>query len=90
MLKVAVSVMTAIAIISGGGLSQEARADGDNLRYTKKVRPATHARKCGPHDQCGFPVSCPSGACYSLYGAYQPYGGPVFWSRYTYGGWGYR
>ena len=89
MLKVAVSAMTAIAVISGGCLSQQARADEAGLRYTKKVRPVTQARKCGPF-HCGFPVSCPSGTCYSLYGAYPPYGGTVFWSRYTYGGWGYR
>jgi hypothetical protein len=88
MLKVAVSAMIAIAVISGGGLPQEARADG--ATYTKKVRPITHARKCGPFDRCGFPVSCPSGMCYSLYSAYPPYGGAVFWSRYSYGGWGYR
>jgi hypothetical protein len=87
MLKVAVSAMTAIAVIS---LSQGARADEAGVRYTKKVRPITHVRKCGPHDRCGLPVSCPTGTCYSLYGVYGPYGGPVYWSRYTYMGWGYR
>jgi len=90
MRKVAVSILAAVAVISCGCLSQEARADGANARYTKKVRPVAHARKCGLHDQCGLPVSCPSGACYSFYGAYPPYGGTVYWSRYTYGGWSYR
>ena len=90
MLKVAISVMTAISVMSGGCLSQDARADEASVRYTKKVRPVTHARKCGPYDQCGFPVSCPTGTCYSFYGRYAPYGGAVYWSRYTYGGWGYR
>jgi hypothetical protein len=90
MLKIAVLAMTAIAVISGGCLSQQARADEASVRYTKKVRPVTHARKCGPFDRCGFPVSCPSGMCYSLYSPYPPYGGTVFWSRYSYGGWGYR
>ena len=90
MLKVAVSAMTAIAVIFGGCISQQARADGDNARYTKKVRPVAHARKCGPHDRCGFPVSCASGTCYPLYSAYGPYGGVVYWSRFTYEGWGYR
>jgi hypothetical protein len=89
MLKV-VSVMTAIAVISGGCLWQEARADEANVRHIKKVRPVAHARKCGPYDRCGFPVSCPSGTCYSLYGAYAPYGGPAYWGRYTYGAWGHR
>ena len=90
MLKVAISVMTAITVMSGGSLSQDARADEASVRYTKKVRPVTHARKCGPYDQCGFPVKCPSGTCYSLYGAYGPYGGTVYWGRYTYAGWSYR
>lgn len=48
-----------------------------------------HPHKCGRHDYCGFPVACPSGACYALYGSYGPYGGPSYWSRYTYGGWHY-
>jgi hypothetical protein len=90
MLKVAISVMTAIVVMSGGCFSQDVRADEASVRYIKKVRPVTHARKCGPHDQCGFPVGCPTGTCYSFYGSYAPYGGAVYWSRYTYGGWGYR
>jgi hypothetical protein len=90
MRKVAVSVMTAIAVISGGCLPHEARADEVDVRYNKRVRPVAHVRKCGPHDQCGFPVSCPSGTCYSFYGRYAPYGGAIYWSRYTYRGWGYR
>ena len=28
------------------------------------------------HDRCGLPVACPDGTCYSLYGAYGPWGGP--------------
>jgi hypothetical protein len=90
MRKVAISILAAVAVISCGSVSQEASADEAIVRSTKKVRPVTHARKCGPRDQCGFPVSCPSGTCYSLYGAYGPYGGTVYWGRYTYAGWGYR
>ena len=90
MRKVAVPILTAMAVISCGYLSQDARADGSNVRLIKKVRPVVHARKCGPYDQCGLPVNCPSGTCYSLYGAYGPYGGTVYWGRYTYSGWGYR
>jgi hypothetical protein len=90
MRKIAISILSAIAVISCGCASQEASADEANVRYTKKVRPVTHARKCGPYDRCGFPVSCPSGTCYSLYGAYGPYGGTAYWGRYTYAGWGYR
>jgi hypothetical protein len=90
MRKIAISILATIAVISCGCVSQEASADEANVRHTKKVRPVTHARKCGPYDQCGFPVSCPSGTCYSLYGAYGPYGGTAYWGRYTYAGWGYR
>jgi len=32
---------------------------------------------------------CPNYTCASLYGAYGPYGGVAYWSRYTYGGWDY-
>jgi hypothetical protein len=28
-------------------------------------------------------------SCSSLYGAYGPYGGAAYWTRYSYGGWGY-
>jgi len=28
-------------------------------------------------------------SCSSLYGAYGPFGGGAYWTRYTYGGWGY-
>jgi hypothetical protein len=35
-------------------------------------------------------VYCPDRySCSSLYGAYGPYGGGAYWTRYTYGGWGY-
>jgi hypothetical protein len=34
---------------------------------------------------------CPDGiSCYSLYGAYGPYGGVTYWGGYTSAGWGYR
>ena len=84
----AVSILTAIAIVTSCCLAQEVRADGINVPRAKKVKTVT--RKCGPHDRCGLPVVCPSGTCYSLYGAYPPYGGSLYWGRYTYSGWGYR
>ena len=90
MRALAVSILTAITVVTSGCLSQEVRADGVHVRHAKKVQTAAHARKCGPYDRCGYPVVCPSGTCYSLYGAYGPYGGQVFWSQYTYSGWGYR
>jgi hypothetical protein len=90
MRALAVSILAAVTVLAAGGLSQDARADGVSVRHAKKVHPAVHARRCGLYDRCGFPVACPSGACYSLYSAYPPYGGPRFWSQYTYSGWGYR
>lgn len=34
--------------------------------------------------------SCPDRwSCASLYGAYGPWGGAAYWTRYTYGGWAY-
>jgi hypothetical protein len=32
-------------------------------------------------------VGCPAYTCSSMYGAYGPFGGSAYWSRYTYGGW---
>jgi hypothetical protein len=90
MRKVAVSILATMAIISCGSFVQGTRADEANVRSIKKVRPVAHARRCGPYDRCGIPASCPSGTCYSLYGAYGPYGGTVYWGRYTYAGWAYR
>jgi hypothetical protein len=90
MRALAVSILTAVTVLASGCLSQEASADGVNVRHAKKVQTAVHVRKCGLYDRCGFPVVCPSGECYSLYSAYGPYGGPRYWSQYTYSGWGYR
>ena len=90
MRALAVSILTAFAVIASGCFSQEVRADGVNVRHVKKVQTAVHTRRCGPYDRCGMPAVCPAGMCYSLYGAYGPYGGPRYWGQYTYSGWGYR
>lgn len=50
--------------------------------------------RCGP-DGCGWRRFCQSRcpdrySCFSLYGAYHPYGGTDYWGAYTYSGWGYR
>jgi len=90
MRALAVSILTALAVVTYGGLSPEAHADGVNVHHVKKARAVTHARKCGLYDRCSLPVVCPSGTCYSLYGAYGPYGGTVYWGRFTHTGWGYR
>ena len=90
MRTLAVSILATIIVVTFGGFSLKAHADGVNVQHAKKVRAVTHARKCGLYDRCGLPAVCPSGTCYSLYGAYAPYGGSVYWGRYTYSGWGYR
>jgi hypothetical protein len=79
-------VITAIfAVAACDCLTQDASADGIAVR--KKVRHA-YQGQCGPY-QCP-PAPCPDRySCYSLYGAYGPYGGAAYWSRYSYGGWGY-
>jgi hypothetical protein len=66
----------------------DALADGIT-RPAKKARHVNRAPRC-LHDRCGFPVVCPDGTCNSIYGAYGPYGGALYWSRYSFGGWNYR
>jgi hypothetical protein len=70
--------------------TSDAAADGYAAkRHHQNVRHA-HRHGCAYRDNCGLPVVCPSRICYSLYGAYPPYGGSAYWARYTYGGWGFR
>lgn len=71
-------------------------ADSDVTVSRRSARaPAAHCetiQKCGPDGcrsrrVCGSP--CPDGySCYSLYGAYPPYGGTLYWGAYTDAGWG--
>jgi hypothetical protein len=54
-----------------------------DLQYDGRARVVRTG--CGWRHTC-----CPDRySCSSLYGAYGPYGGAAYWSRYTYGGWGY-
>jgi hypothetical protein len=78
-----------VLLISSAGLTEAAFADGTPIRHVKKIRHIAHA-PCTRYDRCGLPRVCPDGTCYSLYGGYGPYGGPLYWSRYTSAGWGYR
>jgi hypothetical protein len=46
------------------------------------------ATGCFPSPACRPRPVCPPGnPCYSLYGAYGPYGGTHFWGAYTAAGW---
>ena len=84
----ALVIIVALAAVAGGFPTQDALADGTAAtRKIKKVRHVAPAVRC---DRCGVPITCPDALCASLYGAYGPYGGPAYWSRYTFDGWGYR
>ena len=83
-------IVTVLTVIACNCLTQDALADGISAGRSKKIRHVSRITKCAPVDRCGFAVACPDGTCYSLYGAYGPFGGPAYWTRYTYDGWGYR
>jgi len=77
------------AIVARDCATQHAFADGAGVvHHGKKVHHGYHRPPCLQYDRCGAPIGCPDGTCYSLYGAYPPYGGSLYWSRYTLGGWG--
>jgi hypothetical protein len=55
-----------------------------DLQYDTR-RGVTRSVGCGSrHNCCPYPYYCSS-----LYGAYGPYGGSAYATRYTYGGWAY-
>lgn len=83
-------VVAASTVFACNSLTQYALADGTSISRSKKLRHASRIYRCAPRDLCGFRIGCPDGTCYSLYGAYGPYGGPAYWTRYTYDGWGFR
>ena len=76
-----------LATIFAVGPVSEATADGITVVRPAKKRVVHRAPRC-QHDRCGYPIACPDRTCSSLYGAYGPYGGFYYWSRYSYGGWG--
>jgi hypothetical protein len=68
------------------GVASTSAVPAADLRYAR-----THAVVTGSSaGYGGRHVYCPDRyACSSLYGAYGPYGGGAYWTRYTYGGWDY-
>jgi hypothetical protein len=82
MRKIAIVTLTMLAAISLDCVSHDIFGGELSFRH--------NGHKCGRYEPCGFPVACPSGICYSLYGAYGPFGGTSYWGRYTYTGWRYR
>ena len=90
MRNVILSIVALAAMVSWDCATERAGADGVQVvHHARKVHHAYRA-DCIAFDRCGAPVGCcpfHSTPCYSLYGRYEPYGGPVYWSRFTYGGW---
>ena len=90
MRKAALSIVALAAIVSWDCATQRAGADGVRaVHHARKAHHAYRAPDCVAFDRCGAPVGCshfPT-PCYSLYGRYEPYGGTLYWSRFTYGGW---
>jgi hypothetical protein len=46
-----------------------------------------HARKPVVHSSAVRPACPDPYSCNTLYGAYGPYGGHAYWTRYVYSGW---
>ncbi len=75
---VVAAAMVAFHCLSGAALADEMVSK----RHAKKavVHKSTHGSVVRPG--CPDPFSC-----HSLYGAYGPYGGHAYWTRYVYSGW---
>ena len=98
MRKLSLTIAMAAAVVGLLAFSDVARA-ADVGVYSRgapaRVATGGHCSRqwiCGP-EGCGWQKFCRLGcpdrySCSSLYGAYGPYGGTGYWSRYTAGGWG--
>jgi len=98
MRKLSLTIAIAAAVVGLLAFSDVARA-ADVGVYSRgapaRVATGGHCSRqwiCGP-ESCGWQKFCRLGcpdrySCSSLYGAYGPYGGTGYWSRYTAGGWG--
>jgi hypothetical protein len=74
--KVICVVAAAVAVLFS--LSGDASADGMTVKHARKVVAQTSVMR----PACPDPYSCSP-----LYGAYGPYGGAAYLTRYTYAGW---
>ena len=75
--KVICVVAAALAVL----LSLPGDASADNMTVKH------HARKGVAHTSVVRPACPDPYSCAPLYGAYGPYGGAAYWTRYTYAGW---
>ena len=81
------SVLAAFALVSCRGLVSWAAADEPLLVRHVKHAHTCHSVRCGPYAVCGAHcrVGCPDRySCGPLFGAYGPYSGPGYWSKYTF------
>ena len=72
---VAAAAMAAFSCLSGAALADE------------MVVKRHAARKAVVHSSVVRPACPDPYSCHSLYGAYGPYGGHAYWTRYVYSGW---
>jgi hypothetical protein len=75
--KVICVVAAALAVLLS--LPGDAAADGMAVKQ--------RARKAVAHTSVMRPACPDPYSCSPLYGAYGPYGGAAYWTRYTYAGW---
>ena len=75
--KVICVVAAALAVLFS--MPGDASADGMTVKH--------HARKVVAHTSVMRPACPDPYSCSPLYGAYGPYGGAAYWTRYTYAGW---
>jgi hypothetical protein len=93
-------VLSLAAILTGALPASGAEFEPPLVRRTHAVMPVkTHifspCRSVWSCDRYGCDWKyvcarrCPDRySCFSLYGAYGPYGGGAYWGRYTWAGWG--
>jgi hypothetical protein len=78
-------VFVFLAWLLASGVVSTSDVKAADLQYDGRARVVTRSVGCGWRHTC-----CPDRyTCSSLYGAYGPFGGTAYWTRYTYGGWGY-
>jgi hypothetical protein len=74
-----------LACLVASGVVSTSDLVAADVQYDSRARVVTRSAGCGWRHTC-----CPDRySCSSLYGAYGPYGGAAYWTRYTYGGWAY-
>ena len=75
--KVICVLAAAVAVLFS--LSDKTFAEGMKVKH--------HVRKPVPQNSVIRPACPDPYSCAPLYGAYGPYGGAAYWTRYTYEGW---